>query len=234
MEVVVQWLKTLVIDSLSVGNLSVPPPILARVFQELDVSVGRYHIADKLSQVPFPFPYVATMDLLMVFHSAITPVFLIVFFLWGIHLVAGELENPFDGEMNDLDLFGLQCELNEKLKALCSVQPEDVPRLAVSPEQASDAMTNTCPGRTRHRRRTVVQKLLRGGSKISEATEKRGRSTKRPPTEDLARTTENWFPAALEDDTASCSPIGSRSRFFSVGMESEEVAESGHEISTGR
>jgi len=251
-EVVVQWLKTLVIDSLSKGILSVPAPILARVFHELDVSVGRYFIADKLSQVPFPFPYVATMDLIMVFHSAITPivmvsvlsshpllpittVFLIVFFLWSIHLVAGELENPFDGEMNDLDLFGSQCELNEKLKAICSVQPQDVPRLVVSPEQASHAMSNTSSGRTRHRRRTAVQKLLRGGSKISEG----GRSTKRPPTEHLPRTTErppteNSLPEALEDDTSNCSAIGSRSRVFSAVVESEEVAECSHDISTVR
>merc|ERR1712136_448645 len=147
-EVVVQWLKTLVIDSLSKGILSVPAPILARVFHELDVSVGRYFIADKISQVPFPFPYVATMDLIMLIHSAITPivmvsllshsflpiatVFIIVFFLWSMHLIAGELENPFDGEMNDLDLYDLQCELNEKLKAIGHVRPEHVPTLTVS------------------------------------------------------------------------------------------------------
>jgi len=182
-EVVVQWLKTYVIESVTKGTLSVPPPILARVFQELDQCVGKYHSADKISQVPFPFPYVATMDLIMLIHSAITPivmvsllshsflpiatVFIIVFFLWSMHLIAGELENPFDGEMNDLDLYDLQCELNEKLKAIGHVRPEHVPTLTVSADRASTVLANTIPGRKRDRRRTMVQTLLHGGSRLS-------------------------------------------------------------------
>ena len=40
-EVVIQWIKLLIIERLNVGTLSIPAPILTRVFQELDVSVGR-------------------------------------------------------------------------------------------------------------------------------------------------------------------------------------------------
>jgi len=182
-EVVVQWLKTFVIQSVYKQTLSVPAPILTRVFQELDVSMGRYHSADRFAKVPFPFPYVATMDLIMVVHSFVTPIVMlnlmsssyflpiptvaiIVFFLWSMHLIAGELENPFDGDANDLDLGALQVELNEKLRAVCSVQPEDVPELSVSSSAASLALSKVVTSRKRLRKRTVIQRLVRKSSRV--------------------------------------------------------------------
>jgi len=172
-EVVVQWLKTFVIQSVYKQTLSVPAPILTRVFQELDVSMGRYHSADRFAKVPFPFPYVATMDLIMVVHSFVTPIvminlmsssyllpiptiFIIVFFLWSIHLIAAELENPFNGDANDLDLGALQCELNEKLRTVYKVQPGDVPASV-----ASVALNKAGSGWRRRLRRSMSQKLVR-------------------------------------------------------------------------
>ena len=152
-EMVIQWIKLLIIKSMSAGTLSIPAPILTRVFQEIDVSVGKYHSAEKLSQVPFPFPYAATMDVFLVFHALCTcfvmintfdvnsywcipTTGLVVFFLWSLHLVAGELENPFDCGTHDLDLQGLHKDLNEKLRMICGVQPDDVPCLLITAEQA--------------------------------------------------------------------------------------------------
>jgi len=191
-EVVVQWLKTFLIESMSSGTLSVPAPILTRVFQELDVSMGRYHSADRFAKVPFPFPYVATMDLIMVVHSAVTPIvminlvsssyllpiatiFIIVFFLWSLHLIAAELENPFNGDANDLDLAALQCELNDKLRTVCKVQPEDVPELSRAPSGASVAFHKSVPGNRRRPRRSMCQKLVQ----VSRATTRdRGDATR--------------------------------------------------------
>jgi len=222
-----------VIESLSKGVLSVPAPILTRAFQELDVSVGTYHSADKFAQVPFPFPYVATMDLIMAIHSAVTPVvmtsilsstpflpiatvFIIVFFFWSIHLIASELENPFNGEMNDLDLEGLQCELNEKLKAICLVQPEDVPRLGVSAQEAAATLANETPAPKRERRRTLVRKLLRGDSGVSVATNSSQRSTrKRGSTPILDTVSESPTENTMDSGSAehSASPTSSTKSF---------------------
>merc|ERR1712135_259728 len=79
-EVVIQWVKVHIIKSINNGVLSVPPPVLTRVFQELDVSMGVYHEAERFSQVPFPFPHAATLDLLMILHTLITPFVMISFF----------------------------------------------------------------------------------------------------------------------------------------------------------
>ena len=75
-EVVLQWIKTLIVDGMARGTLTIPPPILARVFHELDESMGRYQAAVRFSEVPFPFPYAATMDLMdliMLVYTFMTP-----------------------------------------------------------------------------------------------------------------------------------------------------------------
>ena len=118
---------------------------LTRVFQELDLSMGKYHEAERFSQIPFPFPFAATLDLIMVLHTITTP-FVIMnltgdhaflpiaitaltsFIMWNLHLIPGEFENPYDGDMNDLDMQGLQDDLNAKLLATCSVPPGSVAR----------------------------------------------------------------------------------------------------------
>merc|ERR1712136_402389 len=167
-EVVVQWIKTLIIESMNKGTLSVPPPILTRVFQELDVSMSRYHTAAMFSEVPFPFPYAATLDLSPCLHTLITPlmllnltgassfsvasVFLLVFFLWSMHLVASELENPFDGDKNDMELEALQSE--------------QVPHLGVTAVIAAKRLSSAKKIRTRRRtmamstRKTIRRSLL--------------------------------------------------------------------------
>ena len=185
-EVVVQWIKILIIESINKGTLTVPPPILTRVFQELDVSMGTYHSAARFSEVPFPFPYAATIDLILWIHALVTPlvvinlfpaqsylpifaVFLIEFFLWSMHLVASELENPFDGDTNDLELEFLQGELNEKLKSICSISPEDVPRLVVGSEVAAVYLSK-CE-KSQNRRRSVAlssEKVIRCTYKSTE------------------------------------------------------------------
>ena len=228
-EVVIQWLKTFIIENISNGMLSVPPPILSRVFQELDVSMGCYHSASKLGEVPFSFPYVATLDLIMIIHTSVTvvvmmsffsvnrflpipTVFIIVFCLWSIHLVAGELENPFNGDMNDLDLFGLQCELNEKLKATCTVRPESVPKLSTCSEQASLALASTKPGRLRQRRKTVSAMLSAGRSVGSGM----GDPFRRAPTERPGRTDQTIHANTVDDMTGGGAPSQSNNSLHST------------------
>jgi len=174
-EIVIQWLKSFIVECMSSGILNIPAPILTRVFQELDVSISRYHAAERFSQVPFPFPYAATMDLILVVHAFVTPVVMInlftntwlpiptvgivIFFLWSVHLVAGELENPFDGGTNDFDLAALQSELNQRLQTIVRIEPEDAPRLVADSASASMRLQRSLPSRARAMKRTSIQKM---------------------------------------------------------------------------
>ena len=180
-ETVTQWIKMLIIENINTGTLSVPAPILTRVFQELDISMGRFHAAEMYSQVPFPFPYVAILDVIMALHTLVTPlammnlfnsdsflpvpvVAMIVFVLWSLHLIPGELENPFDGDKNDVDLAELQDNLNEKLKAIIKIQPVDVPFLVVSAHAASARISKS--------RIRSSRKMSRGSTRGSRRVKK--------------------------------------------------------------
>lgn len=177
-QVVFQWIKILVIESMSNRVLTVPPPILARVFQDLDNCMSKYHTAKRISQVPFPFPYAATMELILIMHALCTPVVminllptsvflpvvfvaLISFFLWSIHIVAGDLENPFDAGANDLDLHVLQAELNEQLVTISGVYSDDVPFLNISAQAASSVVSrHHRAGPQRSNKRTALQRII--------------------------------------------------------------------------
>ena len=82
-------------------------------------------LSDEGSGNPFlPIPWVA----------------IVVFFLWSLHFIAGELENPFDGDKNDIDLQGLQDDLNEKLKAISAVNYSDVPFLVATVAESTRSL----------------------------------------------------------------------------------------------
>merc|ERR1712136_613823 len=98
-----------VVEMISTGVLSIPPPLATRIFQQLGSGMVKYHESLKFPDVPVPFPYVATAEVLLCFHTAVTPImsvqwsnfafqppiftFIFVFILWSLHMVAGELEN---------------------------------------------------------------------------------------------------------------------------------------------
>jgi len=114
----------------------------------------KYHEALKFADVPVPFPYVATAELLLYFHTAVTPIvsvqwsswgyqppiftFLLVFILWSLHIVAGELENPFEGiDANDLDMKQLQVSINSQLLCLVQGPALKLPKLSCTADQAA-------------------------------------------------------------------------------------------------
>jgi len=114
----------------------------------------KYHEALKFADVPVPFPYVATAELLLYFHTAVTPIvsvqwsswgyqppiftFLLVFILWSLHIVAGELENPFEGiDANDLDMKQLQVSINSQLLCLVQGPALKLPKLSCTANQAA-------------------------------------------------------------------------------------------------
>lgn len=153
-EVVFQWIQGTVVEMISTGVLNIPPPLATRIFQQLGSGMVKYHESLKFPDVPVPFPYVATAEVLLYFHTAVTPImsvqwsnfafqppiftFIFVFILWSLHMVAGELENPFEGtDVNDLDMETLQMGLNAQLLSLLSGPAMRLPRLIHSAPQAA-------------------------------------------------------------------------------------------------
>jgi len=145
-EVVFQWIQTLVVEAIDSGVMNIPPPLLTRAFQQFGNGMICYHEMLKFPNVPMPFPFMVTTEVLLLIHLAISPVMLVSWFdnlvlptafafvlvlaLWSLHVIAGELENPFGSDDNDLDMRVMQTRLNSSLVELASGPALKPPRLA--------------------------------------------------------------------------------------------------------
>eukprot|EP00929_Paragymnodinium_shiwhaense_P002748 TRINITY_DN10302_c0_g1_i2.p1 TRINITY_DN10302_c0_g1~~TRINITY_DN10302_c0_g1_i2.p1 ORF type:complete len:583 (+),score=84.68 TRINITY_DN10302_c0_g1_i2:107-1855(+) len=133
-EVLLNWVQRLVVQNHGNGVLSVPPPILSRVFQELGNGVRELQSAHRLQTCPFPFPYAQAISLFLILNWGLLPViagffvpqlggaalltFCTVFSMWSINYIAAELEMPFGSDPNDLPLVELQEDFNECMRML--------------------------------------------------------------------------------------------------------------------
>ncbi|CAE7561741.1 ECA1 [Symbiodinium pilosum] len=133
-EVILQWIQTAVVNHIDSHVLDVPPPIITRVFQEL--SRGRVSLeqVQTIIDVSFPFPYAQMIAFALMANSIIMPVLcasamdseawcwaittISVTALWGVNYTAGELENPFNDDYNDLPLRDYCEEMNRSLARL--------------------------------------------------------------------------------------------------------------------
>jgi len=151
-DVVYQWIQSVIVEAQSSGVLSVPPPILSRVFQELNSGIMEYHRTLALTEVPFPVPYSAATHCVLVFHWVLTPMiactwsehiwvvaclsFVQVFMLWSLNAIAQELENPFGKDLNDLDTHAYHSELNERLIFLVNISCRETPKLSAGADMS--------------------------------------------------------------------------------------------------
>mmetsp|Transcript_11993 Transcript_11993/g.27199 ORF Transcript_11993/g.27199 Transcript_11993/m.27199 type:complete len:436 (-) Transcript_11993:267-1574(-) len=143
-----QWMLVLIVKNIRTGVLSIPPPILSRVFQQIGNGMVALHHAIKISTIPFPFPYAQACDFLLVMHWMTTPViiqgwtsspvwsfifsFVMVFIYWTLNAIAIGLENPFGTDSNDLDYAELQNEMNRQLMVLLRSSAYKPPQLSSS------------------------------------------------------------------------------------------------------
>mmetsp|Transcript_8581 Transcript_8581/g.19113 ORF Transcript_8581/g.19113 Transcript_8581/m.19113 type:complete len:538 (+) Transcript_8581:77-1690(+) len=135
-ELVYQWIQSLIVDAHHRGTLSVPPPILTRSFQELSGGMVNFHDAMKVADTPFPFPYSQTCDALLFFLYVTAPfvvssycskwwlafffTFVVLFTFACLTLTGLELEFPYGRDANDIQGLDLQLEMNHKLRLLVS------------------------------------------------------------------------------------------------------------------
>lgn len=145
-ELIVQWVQSLTVMHINTGVLSIPPPILARVFHNLSNGLSSFHQAKKLADVPYPFPFMQATEWLLVLHWMVTPIvmanfteeavwagvfsFLATFILWTLNTTATELENPFGEDDNDLHTEEMQTEMNRRYLTLLWPQASRIPTLS--------------------------------------------------------------------------------------------------------
>mmetsp|Transcript_38096 Transcript_38096/g.89236 ORF Transcript_38096/g.89236 Transcript_38096/m.89236 type:complete len:450 (-) Transcript_38096:189-1538(-) len=146
--VVFQWIQVTIVDNVKSGMLSIPPPILSRVFQQLGEGMVVFHDAAKISEVPIPFPYAQACDFLLLLHWLLTPIiiqtwtstpwwaatfsFLMVLTYWSLNAIAVTIEMPFGTDDNDLNFEEMQHDMNSHLLVLLMPSMKDPPMLAPS------------------------------------------------------------------------------------------------------
>lgn len=128
------WINNCVIKEISTGLLNVPPPILSRIFQEMEKAIVELNNIASLMQVPFPFPYAQACIFMMFVYMAATPVLIVAWtshpmaaggitFLssvcfMSLELTSRQLENPFGDDANDLPVVAFQDDFNKMLQLL--------------------------------------------------------------------------------------------------------------------
>jgi len=153
-ELVYQWIQSLIVDAQATGVLGVPPPILTRSFQELSGGMVCFHDAMKVADTPFPFPYLQTCDALLFVLYIASPFvtstycstwwlasffcFITTFTFTCLTLTALELEFPFGRDANDIQGVDLQDEMNHKLRLLVSNASWKAPGFQKPDEAQSD------------------------------------------------------------------------------------------------
>ena len=73
------WVQEVVVNGVKSGVMSIPPPLLTVVFQELGHGMVMYQEGVQLTRVRFPFPYTMTTVVMLCIISVSTPV---VFVSW--------------------------------------------------------------------------------------------------------------------------------------------------------
>lgn len=144
-DMVYQWINNLIVKSLENGILNVPPPILGRVFQEMEKGFVKYNQISELLMIPFPFPYAQVTFVLLLVFMCMSPIVMVLwtnhwvyafFFTFisvvcfvSIELIASELEMPLGDDDNDLPCMRFQTALNDGLVMLLAPESWDIPDL---------------------------------------------------------------------------------------------------------
>lgn len=144
-EMVFQWVQQIIVSAWNKGIFCVDAPIVSKAFKELADAMHQFHEAQKITEVPFPFPYQMALQLLLISHWIITPIVTVewtasvpwaaifsfagVFALWLFLGLAIELDQPFHGTVNSVDMHYLQRLLNYRLLAVIDNINKPIPSL---------------------------------------------------------------------------------------------------------
>lgn len=142
---VFQWLTRHILEGMKNGCITTPPPVVSRAFHELDEGVAAFYRMAAITDTPFPFPYAQLLTLFLVLHAAFSAFILAAQFevhliwvcgmtfagevgLWGLNLIAAEIEQPFGDDPNDMDFPESQRRLNFTLMNMLHHETQWVPQ----------------------------------------------------------------------------------------------------------
>jgi len=132
--VIFQWVQDITIQAMDDQVLSVPPPILSRVFHELANGMVAYHDCMKIQATNVPLPYKQMTKILMGAHWFITPVVMCMWtdwhtwtfiftliqsmIFWSLYFTAQQIEFPFQTGEISYSVSELHKEFNDNLLAM--------------------------------------------------------------------------------------------------------------------
>lgn len=152
-EIVLLWIQRLIVASHADETLKVPPPVLTRAFQELSRGIVTLHDAQRIKEVPFPFPYSQLITLMLLVHWLATPIlssqvlegpvlagavtFCIVSAFWALLYIALDIEQPFGEDDNKLPVADMQRSMNESLSLFLEDELRSPPTFSYSKRRAT-------------------------------------------------------------------------------------------------
>lgn len=156
-ELIFAWIVMLVVQISEEGVCAPPTPVLSQVFQMLCKGMDAFEDALRITCIPFPFPYLQTCDMVILLHCLMTPVvmvswcdhpfwaglltFLQVFTIQAMDYIALEIEDPFGQDVNDLDGYEMQRQMNNHLVLLLRGKVAPLPDLILG---AFDDFEDAC------------------------------------------------------------------------------------------
>eukprot|EP00931_Biecheleriopsis_adriatica_P066584 TRINITY_DN40906_c0_g1_i1.p1 TRINITY_DN40906_c0_g1~~TRINITY_DN40906_c0_g1_i1.p1 ORF type:complete len:384 (-),score=53.94 TRINITY_DN40906_c0_g1_i1:52-1170(-) len=152
-EIVLQWLQQCLVRAWHQNVFAVGSPLLSRAFYDLSSGICKYHNAQAVTEVPFPFPLSVALQLLMITHWCTTPViafqwteyvtwvmlfcFANTFTVWLLAGLCYDIEEPFGSNVNCIRGEQLQQRTNARLQALVGAHNSPQPKLT---HKACDAL----------------------------------------------------------------------------------------------
>lgn len=142
-EIILQWMQRLIVANLDKGVITIPAPILSRVFQELGTGIVHINSARRIKDIPFPFPFAQMISVLLIIHAINISIycgldspsalftyllpFTTILTLTVIVYNAMEIEMPFGDDVNDLPLAEIVKDMNQGLVTLLDQRAQFAP-----------------------------------------------------------------------------------------------------------
>mmetsp|Transcript_74533 Transcript_74533/g.197988 ORF Transcript_74533/g.197988 Transcript_74533/m.197988 type:complete len:490 (-) Transcript_74533:146-1615(-) len=141
--------------------VGIPPPIMSRCYQELSNGMLGFNQATKMADIPFPFPFLQLMELLLVCYSCCLPIYaaqftgglfsspilaiIVSLSFWSLSEISRELETPFADGPSQLPVIDMHERFVEVLRMMFFARrpPWEVPG-TLNPKQSTGFMPVNC------------------------------------------------------------------------------------------
>jgi len=140
-----QWIQNVCVEMWNKNVFGAEAPVVARVFEDVGDGLVHFHEGQKITEVPFPFPYTISLQILLITHYLVTPLVIVswsnyalyvgvfstagTFSIWLFVGLAIEMDLPFSYTKNSLSMQYMQRLLNYRLLTLLDTFDTPTPSL---------------------------------------------------------------------------------------------------------